>query len=319
VAVVFLGAPGPEIELSPDFWFSGTAWPGSCSVKENAMQAKQLDIRQMHRHELDLVLDWAAAEGWNPGLNDAGCFYTTDPGGFLIGTVDGKPVASIFAVKYGKTFAFIGGYIVRPAFRGLGYGIMLWNAAIAGLGVRNIGLDGVLAQQSNYAKSGFHLAHRNVRYEGEGSGRPVLGDDIVPLSSLSFDEVCRYDRAFFAEERVQFLQCWIDQPRHIAAGILDTQGPAGYAVLRPCRSGYKIGPLFADTPALAERLFVSLQGQVPLGAPVFLDVPEQNTAAVALATRHQLRACFETARMYTQGAPDLCMSRQYGITTFELG
>jgi hypothetical protein len=70
---------------------------------------------------------------------------------------------------------------------------------------------------------------------------------------------------------------------------------------------------------LAERLFVSLQGQVPLGAPVFLDVPEQNAAAVALATRHQLRACFETARMYTEGQPDLCMSRQYGITTFELG
>jgi ribosomal protein S18 acetylase RimI-like enzyme len=283
------------------------------------MQAKPLDIRQMHRHELDTVLDWAGAEGWNPGLNDAECFYTADPSGFLIGTVDGEPVASIFAVKYGKTFAFIGGYIVRPPFRGLGYGLMLWNAAIAGLAGRNIGLDGVLAQQANYAKSGFRLAHRNVRYQGEGSGRSALVDNIVPLSSLSFDEVCRYDRAFFADDHVQFLQCWINQRRHVAAGILDTQGLAGYAVLRPCRSGYKIGPLFADTPALAERLFVSLQGEVPLGTPVFLDVPEQNEAAIALAARHQLRACFETARMYTGEQPDLCMSRQYGITTFELG
>jgi GNAT superfamily N-acetyltransferase len=283
------------------------------------MQAKPLDIRQMHRHELDTVLDWAAAEGWNPGLNDAECFYTADPSGFLIGTVDGEPVASIFAVKYGKTFAFIGGYIVRPPFRGLGYGIMLWNAAIGGLAGRNIGLDGVLAQQANYAKSGFRLAHRNVRYQGEGSGRSALVDNIVPLSSLSFDEVCRYDRAFFADDHAQFLQCWINQRRHVAAGILDRQGLAGYAVLRPCRSGYKIGPLFADTAALAESLFVSLQGEVPLGTPVFLDVPEQNEAAIALAARHQLRACFETARMYTGGPPELCMSRQYGITTFELG
>lgn len=273
----------------------------------------------MHRHELDTVLDWAAAEGWNPGLHDGECFHAADPGGFLLGLVGGAPVASIFAVKYGATFAFIGAYIVKPAFRGLGYGMAMWDAAMARLAGRNVGLDGVLARQANYAKSGFRLAHRNIRFEGVGSGRPVAMDEIVPLSSLNIDDVCRYDRTFFADDRVQFLQCWIRQTRHVAIGVLDKQGLAGYAVLRPCRSGYKIGPLFADTPALAEALFVSLQGKAAPGVPVFLDVPEPNEAACALATRHQLRACFETARMYTGAQPALCLSRQYGITTFELG
>ncbi|HLA33082.1 MAG TPA: GNAT family N-acetyltransferase, partial [Pseudomonas sp.] len=29
----------------------------------------------MTRAEVDLAIDWAAAEGWNPGLHDADCFY----------------------------------------------------------------------------------------------------------------------------------------------------------------------------------------------------------------------------------------------------
>jgi len=35
----------------------------------------------MSRQELDLAVDWAAAEGWNPGLHDANCFYAIDPTG----------------------------------------------------------------------------------------------------------------------------------------------------------------------------------------------------------------------------------------------
>lgn len=28
------------------------------------------------------ALEWAAAEGWNPGQNDAATFFQIDPGGF---------------------------------------------------------------------------------------------------------------------------------------------------------------------------------------------------------------------------------------------
>lgn len=112
-------------------------------------------------------------------------------------------------------------------------------------------------------------------------------DQLLPLSALSDDEILRYDRQFFPEQRIRFLQAWLRQGRHIALGILGAQGLAGYVVARPCRTGYKIGPLFADTPALAER--------------------------------HQMQRCFETARMYTREQPEIGMDRQYGITTFELG
>ena len=55
-------------------------------------------IVPMNRADVDTAVDWAAGEGWNPGLDDADCFYATDPNGFLIGRLDGEPVASISVV-----------------------------------------------------------------------------------------------------------------------------------------------------------------------------------------------------------------------------
>jgi hypothetical protein len=40
-----------------------------------------LTICVMDRMALDQAMEWAAAEGWNPGLNDADCFHTADPTG----------------------------------------------------------------------------------------------------------------------------------------------------------------------------------------------------------------------------------------------
>ncbi len=65
----------------------------------------------------------------------------------------------------------------------------------------------------------------------------------------------------------------------------------------------------ADDPALAESLFDALQAYVPAGVAVYLDVPEPNAAAVALAERHGMVVAFETARMYTGRAPALPLRR----------
>src|SRR5262245_51536006 len=116
------------------------------------MMTSEYRVRVMTRGEVDLAVDWAAAEGWNPGLHDAHCYHAADPRGFLVGLVGNEPVATISAVKYGDSFAFVGFYIVAPAYRGKGHGLALWNAAMKTLRGRNVGLDGVLDQQANYRK-----------------------------------------------------------------------------------------------------------------------------------------------------------------------
>ena len=283
------------------------------------MQKSSYTIRAMTRQEVDIAIDWAAAEGWNPGLYDADCFYAVDPNGFLIGLIGDEPIATISVVKYGDSFGFLGLYIVKPEYRGKGYGIQIWNAGLAYLRGRNIGLDGVVAQQDNYKKSGFTLAYRNIRYQGTSGGCLPTESGIVQLSTLPFDEIYAYDKLFFPDNRMQFLKRWINQPQSTALGILRNHELTGYGVLRICRSGYKIGPLFADSPEFVEPLFLALKAHAPEGASIYLDTPEVSPAAVDLAKRHNMIVVFETARMYTGESPDLPMNRLFGVTTLELG
>jgi len=280
------------------------------------MDAKDLIIRRMTKDELVLALDWAADEGWNPGLFDAESFHAADPDGFLLGELDGEPIGSVSAVRYGTEFGFLGFYIVKPAYRGQGYGLRLWRAAMDRLGSRNVGLDGVLAQQNTYCKSGFKLAYRNIRHAGVGGGSVPTG--LIDLSVVAFNEVVRYDETVFPAPRATFLSRWIRQREGEALGVVGNEGLSGYGVLRACRRGFKIGPLFAEDVRVADLLFRGLASRVT-GQSIFLDTPEANPAAIELAKRHGMTPAFETARMYTRKPPKSRLDRCFGVTTFELG
>jgi ribosomal protein S18 acetylase RimI-like enzyme len=276
-------------------------------------------IRAMSRPEVDIAINWAAIEGWNPGLHDADSFYTADPSGFLIGLLHNEPIAVISAIKYGSTFGFIGFYIVKPEFRRQGYGIQIWNAGLKHLSGRTIGLDGVVDQQENYKKSGFALAYRNIRYCGVTSPKDSPHPQVVPLSQFDLEEIAAYDRLFFPDSRTSFLEKWIGRPQNTAVGIVQDNQLAGYGVIRACHVGYKVGPLFADDPVLADHLFTHLKSQIPEASQVFLDIPETNPRAIDLVTRHGMTVGFETARMYKDGYPNIAIDRLYGVTSFELG
>ena len=107
-------------------------------------------------------------------------------------------------------------------------------------------------------------------------------------------------------------------PDAFAAGFVEDENLKGYGMIRSCREGHKIGPLFADNPAVAEFLFDQLSARVE-GEPLWLDIPENNPDAIALANRHGMSEVFGCARMYFGNTPDLPWQNIYGITTFELG
>jgi ribosomal protein S18 acetylase RimI-like enzyme len=279
-------------------------------------QSDDFIVRTMSADEVAMSVEWAAAEGWNPGLHDPHCFREVDPDGFLVGVWRGEPVACLAAVAYDEHFGFIGLYIVKPGFRGKGFGMRIWQHGMRYLGDRNIGLDGVVAQQANYGKSGFGLAYRNVRYQGRVSG--IGCAHVEPAADVPFAELLAYDRQCFPAARERFLSAWIAQPDTVALATIDAGRVAGYGIVRRCKTGCKIGPLFADDPGVATGLFRALAASVP-GEVIVLDVPETNPAAVALAERHGMTSVFETARMYTKEAPAIAIDRVFGVTSFELG
>lgn len=274
----------------------------------------------MAPEEISFALAHAAEEGWNPGIHDAVPFYSTDPKGFFIGLLDDKPIGCISAVSYGRSFGFIGFYIIIPEYRGKGFGIQLWNTAMNYLGNHNIGLDGVLAQQDNYRKSGFKFAYSNIRFEYiSGIGNMEQNKNIVPVKMVDFDVVLEYDSRFFPAMRENFLKHWLNMPMSKTACYIDKGILTGFGVIRHCQSGYKIGPLFAENSLIAEQLFLNLISYTEPGTAVYLDIPEVNPAGILLAKKYNIKQVFGTARMYTGKFPPIDLNKVFGVTTFELG
>jgi GNAT superfamily N-acetyltransferase len=262
------------------------------------------------------AVGWAAAEGWNPGLDDAQRFLAADPDAFLT-RGDDDIVATVSCALYGDAYAFIGFYIVRPDLRGRGIGSELFEQALGRADGRVVGLDGVLEQQSSYERRGFVLAHRNVRWRTEGGGdRP---SELVELSSLPFEQVAAFDAGVFGTPRERFLQEWIDRPRGHALGCLTGEGLAGYGVVRPCRTGAKVGPLFAGDEEAAELLLAGLLAAAGQGTEVFIDMPAANPETVRLRATRDMESSFETVRMYLNGRRPEDLRKVFGVTTFEFG
>ena len=289
--------------------------------------SNQWVIRNMTRSELAELVGWAGREGWNPGLHDAELFWATDPEAFIAAELDDELIGAGAITSHGGEFGFMGFFIVRPEFRGRGLGNSLWHARRERLIARlrpgaSIGMDGVFAMQDYYAKGGFVFSHRNLRFRAEVPAQPAIsplsGQDIVPLTAFAFDQVLDYDRSCFPAPRQTFLKGWISQPDALALGCRREGRLGGYGVVRRCREGCKIGPLFADDAAVAEALYAQLVA-FAAGGPLFLDAPENNPAAMALVQRHGMVEVFGCARMYLGPAPTLAHERIFGVTTFELG
>ena len=272
----------------------------------------------MRGEDVAAAIEWAAGRGRNPGINDAGCFYEADPERLFCG---------------GNWREQIGSRSRRyPTAKALALSVCILSARTGGVTL-------MARRWPGGAPAPAGMQHRRRRRHGAGGGLPegsALETSLTPTRVLSererpeesggvedpafnWSEIINYDRRCFPAPREAFLRAWTAQPGAAALGLRGPAGLQGYGVLCPCRKGFKIGPLFADGPEIAELLFQALCGRAGAGSEVFLDIPEVNPAALALVERHRMQKVFATARMYSGEPPAIDLSRIYGITSFELG
>jgi GNAT superfamily N-acetyltransferase len=279
-----------------------------------------LTITRMTHAQLHKHLSWAVAEGWNPGLNDAAAFHAQDPLGFFLAKVDAEPVGMISGVRYGHDLGFIGLYIVSPKWRGQGHGMKLWDTALRHLRGRTMGLDGVVQRQADYARSGFVLAWRNVRYQGMTPATPHVHDPSVQaLSAWPRGQILRLDQQHFGHPRPAFINSWLSQPGVIAVGHGTPRQLDAMAVMRPCSVGFKIGPCHAPNRHVARALMVSLMADLLPHTQIQIDIPQDHVQAQGLLQELGMNPVFETARMYRGHPKSIPLNQCYGITSFELG
>lgn len=283
-----------------------------------AIDTAPCQVRPAAKEDMSFMLQMAAQEGWNPGVGDAEPFFSADPEGFFVAEVEGKPVGSISGVAYGKSFGFLGLYIVERSLRQRGIGHALWQAAVDHLQGRLIGGDAVTAQYATYRSLGYRIYYRTIRYQTISQRKAAL-PGVMPLADIPFPQFAAYDRACFPEEREAFLRSWIAMPKSCGAAVMEGDSLKGYGIIRASFQGYRIGPLFADDAEIATAIFNALLSFPEEGLPVFIDIPEPNNNALTLIQQVSMTPVFETGRMYNGSPPPLPLNRIYGVTSLELG
>lgn len=275
-----------------------------------------ITCRTARLEDLDLALNWAADEGWNPGLDDAAAFFATDPAGFFVAVdADDTPLAAISVVNHSDAFAFLGLYLVRPAYRGRGIGLQLWQHALRHAGQRTVGLDGVEAQQQNYVASGFAHAGGTTRFSGKVHGHTdpsirTAGPDDIP-------DLIAQEATASGVAKPAYLSAWFGNTAHRTTLVSESsQGINGLCTVRTCRAGVKIGPLVAESTEFAERLIC--HAATLSETTVTLDVPETSQTLSGLCQSYGLKAGFKTARMY-RGPFTLRPHDLYAVASLELG
>jgi GNAT superfamily N-acetyltransferase len=280
------------------------------------------DFRKLTLDHVRELVSWAKQERWNPGPEDADLFYWADPDGFYGYFKGDELIGGGSLVSYSGEFGFMGLYIMKPEYRSQGIGRSLWNQRKNTLLNRlkpnaAIGMDGVVAMQSFYQKGGFALAFTGERHANAGKNYPIH-PSVSGVIPENLPAIFAFDKQCFGFDRARFMEAWLFQTQGQAFKFSNEDGLQGFAVLRKVSEGYKIGPLFAESLAVAEALYercLTAAGE----DNVYLDIPRSNPWAVALTTKYQTQAIFECGRMYHGAAPSLPIHKVFGITTFELG
>lgn len=287
-----------------------------------------LQIRPLERGDLASVTAWARQEGFTPGAGDVAIYRHTDRQGLWVGWLGAERIGCISGVRYSAAYGFIGLYLVRPEWRGRGYGLQLWSQAMEHLGdLACIGVEAALDRVDDYRRWGFVPATVTTRWQiiSDGSqSAPSAEAGWQPLSGEAVPQraVQCFDAQREASPRPHFLSQWLNHPAGTVLALLDGQGDChGFGRIRPCLlrrgEGWRVGPLMAETPAAARVLLQGLLKRHP--GVVLIDVPGANPAATALVEQLGFSRLSETLRMYRGETPAVSLEDVYGLACLELG
>lgn len=262
--------------------------------------------------DLEMVIGWAADEGWNPGIDDASAYFAADTEGFFLAEVGGQPAAAISVVNHTADLSFLGLYICRPEFRGQGIGYALWTHALRHAGARTVGLDAVAAQRANYEASGF-VSHSETR-RFRGQVEPRTASDVRPMRPEDLPKLSELEAKASGYAKEAFLTAWTKDTTTRKTLVLD--GATGFATIRACGIGHKIGPLVASTHEDALTL-LHAAADIAKG-PFEIDVPDDAKDLMRYCQDHDMEVAMTTTRMY-RGPAMQPGPLPRAIATLELG
>ena len=324
------------MSLSKLFRVSVSSLPIRFIVKR--MVSENFVVRRLVSPEVrEAISERVAAGGLRPGALDHVSFFAADETGHFVGELDGRPISCMSVVKHAQNFAYLGNYIVDEPYRGRGYGLRTWKAAMASINDGfNYGGNAVIEKVSMYETIGvksywceqrFDIVTSAVAYKSLKLPEAVT---IHPPSEKLFPTILEYDTHVHVFPRHSFLKEWIFASNCYTSVALDNDGiVVGYGVVRTIlgeEEGWRSGPVFANSSHIAHCLYRDLCQKVSTENPravVAVDVPygkQFSQDTVELVRTMAAKPSFKCVRMYKNGIPQgMQLHKVFAITALECG
>ncbi|KAK9761369.1 hypothetical protein K7432_013781 [Basidiobolus ranarum] len=279
------------------------------------MPGEQFVIKPATLEESKLIHEWGDREGWNSGVHDWKTMFYANSDGYLVGHLGNKPICCIAIFRYDNQVAFIGWYYVLKEHRGKGYGLTIFNYAMKLLEGYNIGLDGVKAQQGNYAKLGFSKSYDNDVYEGKvpdelSHTHNLQGLQFVPLNQIGADEVSRFEYEHTGLLRLKWWKAWLNQPDLNSLALVDeNQRILAISTARlTYNKSYSISPLYATDIVYAEATLTEMLKMIKASSDdsdinFSMMLNSHNDQSKQFIEKFQLKFTISFGRMWTRGLP----------------
>lgn len=275
-----------------------------------------IELRPLTRDDLPAALRLREQAGWNQTAADVERFLALQGDGCFGAELDGRIVGTVAVFIFGDV-AWIAFVLVDAALRGQGIGQTLMRRALAFIDERGVPiarLDATPLGQPLYEKLGFVAERQLVRYQAggqrlEAGGKrdvdsPSLAVDrsmVQPGSREQLDAVVALDRRASAADRRELLTRLIEEQPEQFRVVGDGDNLRGFCLARPGSRAWMLGPCVADAASGPALLADALQRFA--GESIYLDVPLDQPAAVALAESHGLAVQRPLLRMRRGPAP----------------
>jgi len=272
--------------------------------------------------DAEALVGLVAEAGWNQIAADWR-FMLQQGRGIGVRDPQGDWVGSALAFPLGPRLAWISMVLTAQRWRrrGIGHALLAQSIAAARSGGGAVGLDATEFGRPVYLKSGFRdlYAIRRWRIPGRPAAiEPPENVAIRQIQPTDLDALARFDvarSAMWRDHVLQHLQSRAPVLAHIA---LDGEMPVGFVLGRDGRNATHIGPVVADSSAIAQAL--ATRAMAEIGPPYLMDIPEpQGDIAqwLAAADAHSPRSY---VRMVMGDAPGLeDASHVFALAGPELG
>ncbi|CAG2112227.1 unnamed protein product, partial [Medioppia subpectinata] len=224
-------------------------------------------IRCIRAEDFQEVRDLWASIGFSIHKYANDVMIKSDPNGlFVAEDIDsGKILGYCAAVINTHDFAFIGGFCVRPEYRGHGIGKYLWNTGMAHMGDRNIGLFAfsykmfeVYRDHNNFTcVPDRHILHFRGPYDPNNDIIDKIdGISLVSINESNLRDVIEYDKDLCGIDRSVYIEGISKSPESVnLVAINEKNQVLGYCVVLALTTGTTgIEPLYADNEQIAELL-----------------------------------------------------------------